>query len=377
VLATQWLSMASSPTFRLLIFIRGVGSGGAQQSYFNGGKIDYNFTILGGKLGLHEGFTAFMHAETRYGQDANRAAGALALPNANMLFPLPGQDVTSITGLFVMQTLSEQWALTAGKYNSLDLFSMLYPTSGRGIDGFMNTSLLLPLGLLRTTNLSFNGGGVLKVDGQQINSALLVYDTNNSSTITGLGNLFDQGSVVLGYHRIPTESGSHGFLANWSSRTYGSTDPLSWTVIPGQGVVAGQEKGSWSAVYFLDHQVWEDRCNDARNIRLFSTWSIADEDTSPYRWTGTVALQGTGLIRGRVSDTTGVGYFYDGLGSQFKSLVNVLPTVQIQDIQGVEAYYNAAVTPWFHLTLDFQAVDNQNVSNDIAYILGLRANIKL
>jgi len=358
-------------------FYQGVGSGGVQQNYFNGGKIDYNFTFLGGKLGLNEGFTAFMHAETRYGQDANRAAGALALPNANMLFPLPGQDVTSITGLFVMQELSEQWALTAGKYNSLDLFNMLYPNSGRGIDGFMNTSLLLPLGLLRTTNLSFNGAGVLGVDGQQVNSALLVYDTNNSSTTAGLSDLFDKGAVILGYYRIPTKSGSHGFLANWSSRTYASTDPLSWTVIPGVGVAAGQEKGSWSAVYFLDHQVWEDRCNKARNIRLFSTWSIADEDTSPYRWTGTVALQGTGLVRGRESDTTGIGYFYDGLGSQFKNLVNVLPTVQIQDIQGVEMYYNSEVTPWFHLTLDFQAVDNQNVSNDIAYMLGLRANIKL
>ena len=358
-------------------FYQGVTSGGVQQDAFYGGKLDYNFTLLGGKLGLNEGFTGIVHAETRYGQDANNAAGVLALPNANMLYPLPGQELTSITSMFFMQAITEECALTAGKYNSLDLFHMLYPNTGRGIEGFMNTSLILPLGMLRTTNLSFNGGGVMGLDGQQVNSALLVYDTTNSSTTPGLNDLFDRGAVVLGYYRIPTDSGSHGFLANWSSRTYTNTDPLSWSVIPGQGLVAGQTKGSWSAVYFLDHLVWEDPCNEARNVRLFSATSLADENTSPYRWTSSVSLQGTGLIQGRESDTAGIGYFYDGLASNFKNLVNTIPTVQIQDVHGAEVYYNAAVTPWFHLTFDVQVVDNQNVANDTAVILGLRGNIKL
>jgi len=73
----------------------------------------------------------------------------------------------------------------------------------------------------------------------------------------------------------------------------------------------------------------------------------------------------------------GVGYFYDGLGSDFKSLVSTLPATDIQDIQGVELYYNAAITPWFHLTGDLQIVDNQNVADDTAIILGLRANVAL
>jgi porin len=358
-------------------FYQGVTSGGVEQEFFDGGKLDYNFIFLGGKLGLNKGFTLMMHAETRYGQDVNSAAGALAFPNANMLYPAPGRDVTSITSLFAMQALSEKWALTAGKYNSLDLFDMLYPHTGRGIDGFMNAALIVPLGVLRTTNLSFNGGGVLGLDGEQINSALLVYDTTNSTTTVGLSDLFDQGAVVLGYYRIPTKSGSHGFLANWSSRTYTSTDPLSWTVIPGEGITPGQENGSWTAVYFLDHMVWEDRCNKARNVRLFSTWSIADEGTSPIGWTGTVALQGTGLVGGRESDTTGAGYFYTGLSNDFRNLVNQVPNIDVQDVQGVEVYYNAAITPWFHLTVDAQAVDNNRVSDDTAFILGLRANIKL
>lgn len=61
----------------------------------------------------------------------------------------------------------------------------------------------------------------------------------------------------------------------------------------------------------------------------------------------------------------------------FKQLVSALPTVDLQDIQGVELYYNAAITSWFHLTADLQVVDNQNVGDDTAIIFGLRGEIDL
>lgn len=90
-----------------------------------------------------------------------------------------------------------------------------------------------------------------------------------------------------------------------------------------------------------------------------------------------MSLQGTGLIHGRESDTMGVGYFYDGLNSSFNQLVSALPSFELQDVQGVELYYNAAITPWFHLTSDSQVVDNENDGDDPALILGLRAKIDL
>ena len=73
----------------------------------------------------------------------------------------------------------------------------------------------------------------------------------------------------------------------------------------------------------------------------------------------------------------GVGYFYDELSSNFKQLVSTLPSVDLENVHGVELYYNAAVTPWFHLTGDLQVIDNQNVADDTAIILGLRAKIDL
>lgn len=46
-------------------------------------------------------------------------------------------------------------------------------------------------------------------------------------------------------------------------------------------------------------------------------------------------------------------------------------------MHGVELYYNAAIVPSFHLTADLQIIDNENVSDDTAIVLGLRGKIDL
>jgi hypothetical protein len=55
----------------------------------------------------------------------------------------------------------------------------------------------------------------------------------------------------------------------------------------------------------------------------------------------------------------------------------VSPVVELGSVQGGEVYYNAEITPSFHLTGDFQAVDNGREADDTAVILGLRAVIDL
>ena len=364
---------------QLTQFYQGVSSGGVEQTDAYGGKLDYQFTFLGEPLGLNKGFTAILHAETRYGQDANAAAGALGFPNANMLWP-SADDVTSISGLIVMQALSERVVLAGGKFNGLDLFNMIYPHSGRGIDGFMNLKLLMPPTLLRTTGLSINAAGVLLMKEKQIQSAVLVYDTQGSST-TVAPDLFDRGVVILGYHRFFTEycgmPGSHAFLSNYSNRTYASTDPSDWTDLPGEGLTAAPQTGSWTLTYFLDQIVWADGCNENRNVRLFSFCSIADRNPSPYGWSGNVMLKASGMVCSRPADTMGAAYFYGGLNSDFKTLVSASPNFDIEDIHGIELYYNAEITPWFHLTGDLQVIDNQNVADDPAVVLGLRAKLDL
>ena len=366
---------------QLTQFYQGVTSGGQEETFRYGGKLDQFVLFDFERLGLCKRLRAAMHVETRFGESVIGDAAPLAPVNASMLYPEVGEHDTAITGLQFEYGLTEQLSLTFGKINAMDLFYTVYPQSGRGIDGFMNASLVLPLTVGRTVPLSFLGAGLLKRRGPQIQGGLLVYDSNNTPTTSGFDELFDNGANIAGLWRFFTEChgrpGSHLFLGTWASGDYTSLDPLDWIIIPAQGIVAPEQTGSWCLVYVMEQQLWADRCNKNRNVGLLGVLGLADPDTNPFEWTADVKLQGQGLLRCRQRDTMGVGYFYNGLSSDFKRLVNVLPTVDVEDVQGVELYYNATLTPWCHLTTDLQIIDNQNVADDTAIILGLRANVKL
>jgi porin len=364
---------------QLTQFYQGVTHGGVDERFRYGGKGDYYFTFLGEPLGLNKGFTAVVHAETRFGQDSNFDAVALSPVNINMLYP--SQDAeTAVTGVQIMQALNEDYVVTFGKINALDLFNTLYPQTGRGVDGFMNTSTFLPLSLARTTPLSFLGAGVLKMhSATQIEGGFMVYDNQNIPTTSGFDDMFNNGASVVGFWRFFTEMnsqpGSHMFMGMWSEGTYTSLDPTGWEFVPGVGPIAPQDTGTWSATYILEQQLWADSANPTRNIGLMSQWSLADAETSPYQWVANVSLQGRGLITERPNDTAGVAYFYNGLSNEFEDLVD--PLFPISDVHGAEIYYNAEITKWFHLTADLQAVQPALDDHNPALIVGVRGKIDL
>jgi porin len=364
---------------QLTQFYQGVTNGGREQTFEYGGKLDQFFIFQGEKLGLWKGLEVVMHAETRFGQDVIAEAAGLDPVNANMLYPSLDNE-TAITGLQVMQTLNEDWAITFGKINTMDLFQTLYPQTGRGIDRFMNTSVFFPMTLAKTVPLAFNGAGLLKMHGKQIQGGVVVLDPRNIPTTSGLNDMFANGASVVGLWRIFTEMGgqpgSHMFVGTWASGDFTSLDGNSWVITPGQGIVAGQETGTWSLLYILEQQLWADHCNEKRNVGLMSQWSYADPETNPYEWVGNVSLQANGPFRGREADKMGVGWFYSGLSSDFKNLLS--PPLEIRDLTGFEAYYNAAITPWFHLTADVQVVEPAERNNrNTAFLFGLRAKINL
>lgn len=368
-----------SADMELTQFYQGVAAGGQRRDWEYGGKLDYFFNIDGQKMGLWQGFSTVIHAETRYGQDVNLDAVGLAPANANMLYPNTLEHDTAITGFLLNQQLNEQWSASAGKYNLFDLLEQLYPQTGRGIDGFMNISAFAPLTFARTLNLSVMGAGFTKVGPQGVEATIAVLDTQNSTTTSGFDELFDNGAVILGFYRVFHElgglPGSNAVIGDYSSGTYTSLDPTTWTILPDSGLAAGQETGSWTVVYILDQKLWVDRCNPKRSIGLLSMWGIADDNPSPIDWSGNVAIQGFGLNPCRPGDSLGVAWFHTSLSGDFKQLVS--PVFTLHDVSGVETYYNAAITPWFHLTGDLQVIEPADVNNDTALVLGLRANFAL
>jgi len=361
-------------------FYQGVTSGGQDEGFEYGGKVDQFLILDSTKLGLWEGMTMTMHAETRFGQDVNLDAVGLAPVNVAMLYPKEGEHDTAITGLSFAQALDEEVQVTFGKFNALDLFYSLYPQTGRGVDGFMNASMVIPISVARVAPLSFMGAGALKLHGKQIQGALLVYDTQDVTTTSGFDDLFNNGANIMGFWRFFTEvgglPGSHGFGGIWSTGEFVAFDPLGFAFVPGQGlVVTPQQSGAYSLIYIAEQTLWADCCNKNRSITLLSQWGLADEETSPFGWSANVGIEAHGLSCRRPQDSMGVGYFYTGLSDDFRNLLS--PLLDLQDVHGVELYYNVAVAKCFHLTADLQVIEPAEEANDTAVVFGIRGVLGL
>jgi porin len=73
------------------------------------------------------------------------------------------------------------------------------------------------------------------------------------------------------------------------------------------------------------------------------------------------------MISGRPNDAFGIGYYYMGIAD-----TKITSPLGFGDSQGVEAFYDVALTPWLHLTPDVQWVrPSQERVND-SWIVGIR-----
>jgi porin len=255
------------------------------------------------------------------------------------------------------------------------MFYGMYPQTGRGVTGFMNASMIIPLGVARVVPLSFLGAGAMRYHGKLPQAGLLVYDTNDCSTTSGFDELFDNGANIMGFWRHFTEMGglpaSHMIGGIWSTGEFVAFDPAGFIIVPDDGIVAIPQDGAYTLMYVYEQTLWAGEGN--RNIGLLSQWSLADEATSPLGWSANIGLQAQGLAASRPHDSAGVGYFYTGLSDDFRNLLS--PVRDLQDVHGGEVYYNFAVLPGFNVTANLQAIEPADVDNDTAVIVGLRASL--
>ena len=358
-------------------FYQGVASGGNEQEFDYGGKVDQFLILDSTKLGLWDGMTMTMHVESRFGEDVNFDAVSLAPVNVNMLYPKFNEHDTAITGLVFAQSLDDEVQATFGKFNALDLFYTLYPETGRGINGFMNASMVIPVAVARVVPLSFMGAGAMRYEDKKPQSGVLVYDTQNCATTSGFDDMFDNGANILGFWRYFTDfgglPGSQGVVGIWSTGEFVPFDPTGFVIIPGQGLVVNRQSGAFSVVYIAEQTLWMDGCNKSRNVTLLSQCGLADPETSPIGWSANVALQAQGFNSSRPHDSMGIGYFHTGISDDLKNLLS--PVFDLEDIDGVELYYNMAVMKGFQVTSDLQVIDPADRRDDTAIVIGLRGTL--
>jgi len=245
-------------------FYQGVTDGGIDRDFEYGGKLGIYVNLDGGKAGLWQGFSITTHVETRYGEDVNDIDGMFSLANFNMAFPKKEQVATGVTALKLTQRLFDHLLLITGKINTLDDFRLNY-TGGNGLDRFMNSAVVANVINGRTIPYSTYGAGFVVFAEQGPEFTFLVRDPDHHPTTIDLDKLFAHGVLLTGSLRLPVAPfglpGTQVFGGNWSSRHYTSLDPSDWENVPGQGLPAPEEAGSWAIWYNADQTIWINSAN--------------------------------------------------------------------------------------------------------------------
>jgi porin len=356
-------------------FFQGVASGGLEQTFRYGDKFDLFMVADTGKLGLWKGGKLQVHAvDWQFGQNAISDAAGLAPVNLLMLTPRT-EPSFGLTHLFYEHELGAGWELGVGRVNMLDLWTDFYPDWGRGMDGFMNISALVPLSIIPSLPLITNAAGFLKAGERGMEAAFLVLESQDIPTTVGLD--VPNGVALLGAVRKYTDfgglTGSHTLVGSYATGDYTSFDTEGWVIDPPNGITPAEKPGTWAALYLGEQRLWEDPCNKSRYAKLFGYVGFSESENSPFQWTGSLSVEAFGPRTSRPNDRMGIAYFYNALNSDFQ---NAFSTVSpIGDVQGGEVYYNAQITPWFHLTADLQVIEPAVQAEDTALVLGLRAKI--
>ena len=245
-------------------FYQGVASGGAEQRFRYGDKLNLYLEVDTGKLGLWEGGKFESHAvDWQFGHNSISDAVAFAPVNLSLLTPKATEPAFALTSLAYTQGLPGGFAAQAGRLNLLDLWVGFYPEYGRGNDGFMNVSTMIPLSVIPSLPLITNGAGLIKAGERGIEAAFYAFEGQQSATDVGLD--FPNGVTLLAVARKYTDfagkPGTHTLFGLYATGEYTSFEEQGWIIIPGGGLVPAAQQGTWAAAYVGEQHLWADPCN--------------------------------------------------------------------------------------------------------------------
>ncbi len=373
--------------------LQDVVDGGASTGAEFGASVDLWGAVDFDRMGVIPGGLLVARVESDVGNSTLTTAGTIMAPSYNSVIPVanqPDDDTLSITNLYYTQFFGEKFGIWAGRTDTnhnanLGEFAGLNPQVGN--TQFMNLALtLVPVMPLTQPYVTSLGGGVFARPTRDLALAAMVMDSRESSQDVGLddfGKDWNAFASVSYQHRLGSLPGGQmvGFSYSWD----GDYTTLDEGQLPNliRGTPLASEDTTWAAIYsgWQYIQVFEgdtskyvntgDGRADHRGWGVFLIAGLADEDTNPVQWSLAGGIGGRGILPDRPNDQFGIGYYYIDLISD-----PVADVIGLDDSeQGVEAYYEAEVVPWFHVTPNLQVIDPGFSANDTAVILGLRGNV--
>lgn len=353
----------------------GVVEGGLERDYRYSGHGDYVLNVDAGKLGLQQGLFLKIRAEHRFGETIGEATGAFLPPTVLSDLPNPESDSLYITNFLLTQALSENFVVFAGKLDTLDGDVNAF-AHARGKHQFSNVAFVATPIALRTAPYSTLGAGFAWLEEGEPLFTFTALNPTDTVRTSGFDELFAEGISLIAEARIPTDffnlPGHQLIGGSWSSRDYVALGQDPRVIFP--DVPIARTSGSWSVYWNFDQYLVVDRCDPSKGWGVFGRAGIADDNSNPIAFFLSCGVGGNSPIAGRSEDAFGCGWYYSGTSTEIGPVLSGL-FGRISDGQGIELFYRAQVTPWFHVTPDFQVLMPARDNVSTAYVLGLRSNI--
>jgi porin len=262
------------------------------------------------------------------------------------------------------------------------LVTGFFPNIAYGQEGFLNANSMLTalpwFGSIQ--GLSLYGGTFVTInkDYQIPESGVVALGTKNVATEwSSLSDSFDDGVFLFGFHRflwkMDDKLGYFMPIVGGSTKAQASNDPHDFVDIPGQGIESTETHKPWNVGFYLYQDIWQAKDDLSRKANIMIGGTAGPENPQFAQYNIFANVEAFGLMKSRPKDRVGMGGWWNGLSNNFEDLVS--PVVDLQDLWGLEVYYNYAINQWAHLSPDLQLLQNAQEDDDVAVVSGVRLTI--
>ena len=338
-------------------FGEGLVAGDGNHSWRLGGKMLGKMTLDGAKLHLWKGFSINLTGELNDGANVNGMGGSVLIPNTALAFP---QDVGTggDLSLNVTQRFGERVSLSIGKFDMINAPSRTPILGGGGLDTFWNIAFAAPpSGVLPP----YMTGGNLSISTKPGTFTFMLYDPTNAQQKVGIKGWGTQGITGRISARFPAKihnlQGFHTITFAASSQTGLNLEEIPQLILPPESAsILRAKSGYYFGSYAVQQYFRQDKSRPGSGWGLFAQLSISDSNPNPLAGNVLVGLGSTGLFGKRPLDRAGIGYFHYFFSDALKRGLQETINYPLGDEQGMEAFYNFAVTRWFRIAADVQVI---------------------
>ena len=352
-------------------YYQGMFSGDGNDDFEFGGRVDALVRFDTKKMGLWDGGGLHTHLTYRFGDLPAFRGGALWPVNTGSILPLDEKDSLVASSLYLSQRFGDSASLLLGKINAVDLLAADPFFGGWGNHRFMNLAFVAPpSGVVPPVIM----GAVASYRAAPYTLTFMIFDPDDRTGDYWQDDLFSDGvNLSFGVTRDGDAFGRRTSI-NFTG-TYSTEDQadLSEIVLPPE-LRTGIKDGAFNFSVKISHLLIESSSHPGQGLGIYGRAAIADGNPNPIETSFTGGFAGHRLVAGRPDDVFGIGYYYYDFSGDLKSAVQ--PLLNFDHEQGIEIFYNLAVTPWFRLAADLQWVRPANGDKDDAWVGGLRANIR-